>query len=285
MRIWIPGGKGLVGAALKKICRSAKIDHVATGREEVDITSPQQIKEFLHKQKSPITHIINCAAYTQVDQAEQEPEQAYLVNAKGPENLGHAARLHHLKIVHLSSDYVFGIYGDRPFTENDPCQPASTYAKTKHEGENRLLDAAPQAAILRTSWVFGKGGKNFVSALLEKIKTAEAIYVTTDQKNRATYVNDLADTLLNLASYCGIFHFANQGETSRFEMAQKMWQLLQERGIPIACKNVIGVDSSSFPQIARRPTYSALDTKKIEKLLGVPPRRWESALKEFIGEI
>lgn len=283
MKIWITGAQGLVGSALKKICKSERIDHVTTGRDLVDITSSQQIKKFLRSPEGvSITHVINCAAYTNVDQAEQNAEEAYLVNAKAPENLGHIAHTHDLQIVHLSTDYVFGITGHHPFKENDPCAPASVYAKTKLEGENRLLEAFPQACIVRTSWVFGQGGKNFVSALLDKIRKEEAIYVTTDQKNRATYVQDLAQALLTLAGQSGIFHFANRGEASRFEIAQKMVQYVKDKGGDIACKEVIGVTSSAFSQIAKRPLYSALDTNKIETMIGIQPRSWEDALQEFI---
>jgi dTDP-4-dehydrorhamnose reductase len=283
MKIWITGGRGFVGNALKKVCRAEEIDCITTGRDLVDITSPQQIKRFLRSpQGAGITHVINCAAYTNVDLAEQDVEEAFLVNAKAPEYLGHIAHTHDLQMIHLSTDYVFGTDGKQPFKETDRCDPASVYAKTKLEGESRLLEAFPQACIVRTSWVFGPGGKNFVSAFLDKIQREEAVYAVTDQKNRATYVHDLAQTLLALAGQSGIFHFANQGETSRFEIAQKMVQFVKDRGMNIACKEVIGVESSAFPQIAKRPVYSALDTCKIEALLGLTPRPWEEALKEFI---
>jgi dTDP-4-dehydrorhamnose reductase len=283
MKLWITGAQGLVATALQNLCGQQAIAHVATSKEQVDIASPQQVKKFLHSQEGlTITHIVNCAAYTNVDQAEKEPEKAHRANVLGPENLGTIASHHDLKLLHLSSDYVFGIEGSRPFTESDHCRPASVYAKTKYEGEQRLLEAYPQACILRTSWVFGKGGKNFVSALLDKIQKEEKIYVVHDQRNRMTYVADLADAILSLLCHSGVFHFANQGETSRFEVAQAMIQNVQERGLPVACREIIPVEASTFPQLAHRPTYSALDTAKIERMLGMMPRPWDSALKEFI---
>lgn len=283
MKVWITGGKGFVGSALKKVCQAEEIDFIMTGRDIVDLTSPQQIKRFLRSPEgTDITHIINCAAYTNVDQAELDVEEAYLVNAKAPENLGHIAHDRDLKVIHLSTDYVFGTNGTEPFKETDPGSPAGVYAKTKFEGENRLLEAFPQACIVRTSWVFGQGGKNFVSVFLDKIKNEEALYAVIDQKNRATYVQDLAEVLLALAGQSGIFHFANHGETSRFEIAQKMVQLMKDKGVNIACEEVIGVESSAFPQIAKRPIYSALDTSKIETMLGLKPRSWEEAIQEFI---
>lgn len=286
MKLWITGSQGLVGTSLRNRCSKELIDFVATSRQQVDISSLKHIKDFLHSPEGKdVTHIINCAAYTNVDQAEKEHDTAHQINALGPENLGTVAQSFDLKILHLSSDYVFGISGDRPFTETDSCQPASIYARTKYEGEQRLLDAFSQACILRTSWVFGQGGKNFVSSILDKIQKEEKLYVVSDQRNRLTYVDDLAQAILSLLCHSGIFHFANQGETSRFEVAQQMIQTAQDRGLPVACREVFAVDSSAFPQLAKRPLYSALDTTKIENLLGISPRPWETAIKDFIHAI
>ena len=286
MKLWITGAKGLVGTALQNLCKKEEIAFTATSREDLDISSLKHIKDFLHSPAGKgVTHIINCAAYTNVDQAEKEPELAHQINALGPENLGTVAHHLDLKLIHLSSDYVFGIAGSKPFIETDVCQPASTYARTKYEGEQRLLEAYPQACVLRTSWVFGKGGKNFVSSIFDKIQKEEKIYVVSDQRNRLTYVHDLTQAILSLLCHSGVFHFANQGETSRFEVAQQMIQTAQDRGLPVTCREVFAVDSSAFPQLAQRPHYSALDTTKIEQLLGISPRSWETTIKEFIHAI
>jgi dTDP-4-dehydrorhamnose reductase len=283
MKLWITGCQGLVGTALQNLCTQEQIEFAATSRHEVDISSLKHIKDFLHSPAGKdVTHIINCAAYTNVDQAEQEPDQARQINALGPENLGTVAHHFDLKILHLSSDYVFGLTGERPFTETDVCRPEGMYAVTKYEGEQRLLDAFPQACILRTSWVFGKGGKNFVSSILDKIQKEEKLYVVSDQKNRLTYAQDLAQTILSLLCHSGIFHFANHGETSRFEVAQQMIQTAQSKGLSVACREVFAVDSSAFPQLAKRPLYSALDTTKIENLLGISPRPWKITIEDFI---
>jgi dTDP-4-dehydrorhamnose reductase len=286
MKLWITGSQGLVGTALQNRCKNEQIDCIATSRQEIDISSLKHIKDFLHSSDGKnITHIINCAAYTNVDQAEKEPELAHQINALGPENLGTVAHHFDLKMVHLSSDYVFGLAGNKPFTETDACQPASIYAQTKYEGEQRLLDVYPQACILRTSWVFGKGGKNFVSSILDKIQKEEKIYVVSDQRNRLTYVHDLTQAILSMLCHSGVFHFANHGETSRFEVAQQMLQNVQDLGLQVACREICAVNSSAYPQIAKRPIYSALDTTKIENLLGIAPRSWETTLKEFIHAI
>lgn len=286
MKLWITGSHGLVGGALQQLCQKQGVPYVATSRKQLDISSLQHVKKFLKTiDGSGVTHIVNCAAYTNVDQAEKEPTVAHRVNAMGPENLATVAHLHEIHLLHLSTDYVFGSGAHHPFSETDPCTPANVYAKTKYEGEQRLLETYPQACVLRTSWVFGEGGKNFISSLLDKIQKEEKIYVSSDQRNRLTYVTDLVEVLLSLLCHSGIFHFANQGEASRFEVAQKMLKDLQGKGVALNCREIIPTDSSTFSQVAKRPSYSALDTTKIEALLGKSPRPWQEALKEFLDAL
>ena len=189
---------------------------------------------------------------------------------------------HHLRLVHLSTDYVFDAKGPTLLQENEVCTPASVYAKTKYEGEIRLLEQFPHACIIRTSWVFGKGGKNFVSSLWEKLHKEEKLTVVTDQQSRLTYAQDLAEAILSLLCHEGIYHFANQGVVSRFEIANHMKTLLQEKGTSLACREIAPVSKTIFQTVAARPQFSALDTQKIERVLGNAPRSWQEALKEYI---
>jgi dTDP-4-dehydrorhamnose reductase len=281
MKLWITGANGFVAKAVQNLCRHQQIPYVATTHHDLDITSLQHIKKFLKTQEAEgITHILNCAAYTHVDQAEKEPDLAHLVNAMGPENLAKIAHEHDLKFLHLSTDYVFGTTKTSPFLETDPCDPLNIYGKTKYEGEQRVLQVYPQACIVRTSWVFGSGGKNFIPTLFEKFQKEEKIFVNQTQRNRLTYVTDLAEALMALLCHAGVFHFANQGIATRFEIAQAMLQELQARGIKVVCRELIPADHATFTQLAPRPIYSVLDTHKIESILGVL-RPWQTALREF----
>jgi len=284
MKIWITGGQGLVGTALQKLCRKDHIPFVATGHGDVDISSLANVKEFFHSNPS-ITHIINCAAYTRVDEAENQAEEAFKANTLGPENLGKLARHEGLKLIHVSTDYVFDVENPSPLLETAPYQPCSIYGKTKKEGEERLLTEFPHACIVRTSWVFGSGGKNFISSLLNKLQQEKAISVVHDQVNRLTYAHDLASVLLALLCHEGIFHFANHGVVSRYDVALKMRQFLQENGKNLACDEISKVPASTFPTKAPRPRFSVLDTQKIEKIVGIKPRNWQEDLKEYIDEI
>lgn len=281
MKIWITGAHGMVGQALQKLCKEKHIAFIPTGRE-VDISSLPTVKYFFHSH-TDITHIINCAAYTKVDDAENEAVQAFKANTLGPENLGRLAHREKLKLVHLSTDYVFDSETPSPHPETAPYNASSVYAKTKQEGEERLLTECPHACIVRTSWVFGTGGKNFISSLLDKLQTEKSISVVHDQLNRLTYSRDLATTLLDLLCHEGIFHFANHGVASRYEVALAMRELLQKQGKNVPCTDILQVPAAAYSSRAPRPRFSVLDTQKIENMVGISPRRWQDALKEYLN--
>lgn len=268
MKIWILGKNGLLGKALVKECQNRHLDFVATSQDQVDITELKQLTEFGEKQE--ITHIINCAAYTAVDLAEKEQDIAYRINAEGPENLGIVGRKLATRVLHISTDYVFDGENDQPYNENDICEPLNVYGMSKWVGENRLLNQLSTSCVVRTSWLFGKGGKNFISTILSKKN--EQIRAVSDQKSRLTYVDDLVEALLKLLCHSGVYHFANSGEVSRFEIASAI------------CENVTAVSSREFILPAKRPNYSVLATNKIESVLGKAPRTWKEAICHMLNE-
>jgi dTDP-4-dehydrorhamnose reductase len=285
MKLWITGSKGFLGAALCVLCKERHVAFVGTSKEEADITNLEHLKKFLEKQRG-VTHIINCAAFTDVDGAEKNKEHAALVNALGPKNIGLVAKDIGANVIHISTDYVFDGSLKRPYTELDPCCPAhNVYAKTKWEGEKNLLEVCPSACIIRSSWLFGKGGKNFISSVFQKMQEVSFLKVISDQLGRPTFVEDLASIILELLSHSGIYHFANEGEVSRFEIAQEILKKASELHIPLMCKEIIPTLSEAFPTPAKRPSYSVLNTKKIESLLGKPPREWTQALNEYLCAI
>jgi dTDP-4-dehydrorhamnose reductase len=280
MKVWIVGSQGLVGSTLHQLCREKKIACVATSKQEADVSD----LEALRRKAAEIepTHIVNCAAYTDVDGAENNFDAAYLVNTFGAENLGLLAKEFHCKLVHLSTDYVFDGEKREPYLEQDECRPLGVYAKSKHEGELRLLEVCPKACVIRSSWLFGVKGKNFISSMLSIMQKTEVVKVVADQKGRPTYCRDLAEAVLDLLCHSGIFHFANDGELSRFEMAQDIYTEARALGIEMVCRSIVPVPSSEFPTRAKRPIYSVLHTGKVERVLGVRPRTWNETLKEYL---
>jgi dTDP-4-dehydrorhamnose reductase len=227
------------------------------------------------------THIINCAAYTHVDQAEKNPEIAFLVNATGAFFVAKVAKFINAHLMHISTDYVFSGDQQAPYCEEDTPCPLNMYGASKLEGENLVLDIHPSACILRTSWVFGAKGKNFISSLLPLLQNQEEIDVVQDQWGCLTYCYDLASIILHLSLIRekGMYHFVNQGVCSRFDIAKELFEKLQDR---IFCKKIVPTSASNYVNMAKRPRFNVLGTQKISKKLNKTPRHWKEALGEFL---
>lgn len=276
---WITGSQGLLGSALTAKCKAALHEtHLKTGRE-VDISDRAAVLAFVRKNPK-ITHIVNCAAFSQVDAAESCREEAYKANVLGPENLALAAKEIGAKLIHISTDYVFSGKIRRPLTEEDPVGPSSYYGKTKLEGEEKALEHS--ACVIRTSWIFGSGGKNFVSKLLKMLQSQKEIRLTDDQYGRFTYAPDLADAILLMLDKSGLYQFANAGISTKYEFGLAMREEAFLMGYPIMAESIIPVPGVFFPAPCERPAFSALDTTKIEAFMTI--RHWREPLKDFLCE-
>lgn len=276
--LWITGGKGLLGSALSERCLASSFPAIITGKE-VDITDLRALHSFL-KENSGITHIVNCAAFSQVDAAETFREDAYRVNVIGAENLAFVAGEMGIKLIHISTDYVFSGKEKRLYRETDPTDPCGYYGVTKLEGERRVL--LHSFCVIRTSWIFGKVGlgKNFVSKLLGMLQSEKKIHLTDDQWGRFTYAPDLAEVIFQMLDQQGLFQFANAGVASRYEFGLAMREEALSLGFPLVTEEIIGVPGASFPTACIRPSYSALDTTKIEQFVALRP--WQAALRDFL---
>jgi dTDP-4-dehydrorhamnose reductase len=270
--LWITGAKGLLGSSLQKKCKAA----LQTGKE-VDISEMGQVEAFL-KSHPEITHIVNCAAYSQVDAAEKEREAAYRANALGPENLAIGAQKKGIKLIHISTDYVFPGTGNSPLKEEDPTAPCNYYGVSKLEGEQKAL--AHSALVIRTSGIFGSGGKNFVSKLFDLLQSQEEIRLTQDQWGRFTYAPDLAETILQMRDQKGLYQYANSGVASKYQFAVAMREEALRMGFPVMTESILA--TSNFISPCKRPLYSAFDTSKIERFVTIRP--WQEALREFLCE-
>lgn len=278
MALWLLGAKGLVGSALKSV-----ISCVTSGHE-VDIGDLAALRRFA-KQNPGITHIVNAAAFTQVDLAEEKRDEAFTANAIGPENLGLVAKELGADLLHLSTDYVFSGEGNHLWKETDPTEPVNYYGKTKLEGERRLLAVCPDCTICRVSWVFGQGGKSFVSKLFQNLQTQNEMRIVCDQWSRYTYAPDLSLVILQLLGQSGIYQFANAGITTKYEFALAMRDKMEELGLKVVTQKIIPVSGQEFPAPAVRPLHTPFDTAKIEETLGLTPRPWKEALHEYLERI
>jgi len=278
MKIWILGAGGMLGKTLQNFLIDKGIRFVASSKEEADITSFLQLEALCAEIKP--THIFNCAAFTAVDRAESEFDLAMKINGQAPGILGKLAKKQGARLIHVSTDYVFSGSEHIPFKEEDEKNPINAYGRSKLEGEKSLLKEMPTACIVRTSWVYGAGGKNFISSIVGLLQTKETLQVASDQVGRPTYVIDLAQALWELKDASGIYHFASSGQASRFEIAKSVLSYMKENNIKVACKEVLPVSASLFSTPAPRPSYSVLDTSKYQGQYKTP-RHWKETLKEL----
>jgi dTDP-4-dehydrorhamnose reductase len=279
----VTGGKGQLGQCFQAVAKSfPEIELFFADRKEVDLRKPQKLADY--HQNTPFDGIINCAAYTAVDQAESEGEKAFAVNGQGVKNLVAFCEQHQLKLVHFSTDYVFDGTLENPYIETDLPHPLSVYGKSKYEGEQHIQEANFPHTSLRISWLFSPFGHNFVQTIRSLCQTKEEIKVVNDQWGRPTYGLDVAQTVLEQLSNPHFFeyscyHFANQGVTSWFEWAQEISK--QTTG---ECK-VVPCTTAEYPTPAKRPQYAVLDTTRIEKHLSLTPASWQEALERCLKKM
>lgn len=273
----------MLGSVLLKHCERNGIEVIGTSRLEADVCDAGQLEKIALSARP--THIVNCAAYTDVDGAEADSEAAFAVNCEGAANVAAVARKVRARLVHISTDYVFDGRGTRPYREEDACGPVNVYGKSKWEGEKRVLETAPGGCVLRTSWLFGSKGKNFISSLLGRFRQVEELQVVSDQWGKPTYCEDLVKAVMSLLDVGGIVHFANEGGSSRYQIALNLLEVVKKRGLDVKCRKITPVSSAQFPTPAPRPTYSVLDTGKYYSLTAIQPRPWFEAASEFIDEI
>ena len=279
-KIWICGASGMLGSHFTRVLTERQIPFVANDYQQMNITQLDPVSDFVRIQK--ITHIINCAAYTQVDKAETEQKLAYLVNAIGPHNLGIAGRRHGACVIHFSTDYVFDGRSRKPYTEDDACTPINDYGISKWMGEYKLLNEHKKSCVIRTSWLYGFPGKNFVETMLRLMQEREVVQVVSDQMGRPTYCEDLVEATLELLDEEGVFHFANAFETSWYHFAKEIYEQAKRLNYSLIAQKIEPIATHQYPTPAKRPAYSTLSTKKVEQKLGRVPRPWQEALQDYL---
>ena len=288
--IWIIGNAGMLGTELVELCNKQGLSYVGTDRE-VSILEPLALESFLaslvDKGQKP-DWIINCAAYTAVDKAEDEPERCYALNAQGPQNIGRVAQAFGVRVLHISTDYVFAGDGTKPYQEDDPIAPQSVYGKTKAEGEALLLQESIDAVIVRTAWLYGRYGPNFVLTMLKLMNSRDSVGVVADQKGSPTWARDLAATILTIVGMSrarvGIYHFTDEGEISWYEFAKEIYAQGRELGLIGHECDIRPLMTAEYPTKAKRPAYSVLSKEKIKNTFGVSVPQWQESLSRYLEE-
>jgi dTDP-4-dehydrorhamnose reductase len=282
--IWLIGSNGMLGHELDALLRKNSLNYVTSGRE-VDIADPDALRAFATGK--PISWIINCSAYTAVDKAESEPEAAFRVNAAGPQNIAEISRDLGAKLVHISTDYVFD--GTKPgaYVETDIANPLGVYGKSKFQGEVNIAQTFDRYFIVRTAWLYGKHGNNFVHTMRRLFNERDEVRVVGDQWGSPTLAPDLAAAVLQIvrldSDAYGIYHFTNEGRITWHDFACEIYRLARARGL-VREVAVRKISSSEYPVRTPRPANSYLSKQKISAAFGIEPRKWDVALDDYLAD-
>ncbi len=277
MRILVTGARGMLGT---DVCEALAKEHDVTGVDvqEADITIPEEIGTLIKRVAPQVT--VHCAAYTEVDKSESNKETAFLVNGEGTRNVALGSREVGASVVFMSTDYVFDGRSDRPYKETDPPSPLGVYGASKLAGEKALQECLPAHFIIRTSWLFGLHGRNFVDTILRLGQDRQTLEVVSDQVGSPTFTRDLSLALSEVvkSDKFGTYHVSNGGSCSWYSFAQEIlraWGNTRVRVLP--------VDSKKSGRAAARPAMSVLDTSLFSSTFGFEMRHWEEGLADYLA--
>ena len=287
MNILITGSNGQLGSEIRELSASYKaVNFIFKDLPDLDICNFDEFQNFIIKNN--ITAVINCAAYTAVDKAEEDAVIAEKVNSNGVLNLVNALQTVNGKLIHISTDYVFDGNHFLPYKESDPVSPIGVYGETKRAGELTALNSAIDAIVIRTSWLYSSYGNNFVKTMLRLGNEKENLGVIFDQVGTPTYARDLAKTCLEILTVVNsvkmskngnIYHYSNEGVASWYDFAISIMELGGEN-----CK-VKPIQTKDYPTLAKRPQYSVLNKSKIKKDFKIEIPYWRDSLKDCIEKI
>ncbi len=282
LKLLITGANGQLGQSFQQeVPNYPDCSAVFFDKSQLDICEPLQIKKVVSEVKADL--IINCAAYTSVDEAENNQLLAQKINEKGPGHLGKIAAEFNIPVIHFSSDYVYHNQSNKPITESDPTNPLGIYAQTKLAGEKQLLHHQPHSYILRTSWVFSPFGKNFLKSMVHYAKQKNVMRVVSDQIGAPTYAPFMARDVIQMAhqiksnpnkfeSVAGIYNYCPEGVCSWYDFAYFIFKYLN------VSTELIAIPSEAYPTPVSRPPFSVMNTQKIKSTFGLKLRHWDEGL-------
>ncbi|KFJ42682.1 dTDP-4-dehydrorhamnose reductase [Francisella philomiragia] len=288
MKVLVTGSNGQLGSELKELVSNSKLEiqnhtFIFADSKLLDITDHQAVKKFIVDNNIKV--IINCAAYTAVDKAESDNEMADKINHLAVANMAKIAKKNDIKLIHISTDYVFNGQNYKPYIETDITNPQGVYGKTKLDGELAIKSINPKnSIIIRTSWVYSSFGNNFVKTMLRLGKEKESLGVIFDQVGTPTYARDLAKAILNILpkiqhSTFNIYNYSNEGVTSWYDFAKEIMSQAN-----LDCK-VNPIETVDYPTPAKRPHYSVLNKSKIKKDFGIEIPHWKDSLSDCLRKL
>ncbi|OBU27842.1 dTDP-4-dehydrorhamnose reductase [Photobacterium kishitanii] len=290
VKVLITGSNGQVGSCLvKQLQTCPNIEMLAADRNDLDVTSQSDVIKTVNTFKPDI--IINAAAHTAVDKAETEIELSYAINRDGPLYLAQAAESINAVLLHISTDYVFSGDKEGLYSEIDPVSPQGVYGQSKLAGEEAVIDTCSRHIILRTAWVFGEEGNNFVKTMLRLAKQRDSLGIVADQFGGPTYAGDIATALIKIAKTIfdskntfnnyGVYHFSGMPHVSWYDFAQVIFDKAVGQNVLMRSPNIKRIKTEEYPTPAKRPVNSRLDMKKITTVFDIPASDWQSALNNL----
>lgn len=287
--VWVIGNRGMLGSQVCRTLSENKIDFLGTD-SDVSILDAAELEGFAGGKN--ITFIVNCAAYTAVDKAESEAEKARALNADGPRNIARLAKRLGVPFIHISTDYVFDGSGSTPLTEDMIIAPLGVYGVTKAEGERAVAGETDDFYILRTAWLYGWSGKNFVYTMIRAMNSRDSVKVVSDQRGTPTNCVTLAGVILKIIEKRavgesvpnGIYHVTDLGETTWFDFAKEIFSQGLEKGLVTNKTCAVNpCTTEEYPTPAKRPAYSVLDKTKVQETLGIKLPEWRESLKLYFN--
>jgi dTDP-4-dehydrorhamnose reductase len=288
MRILVTGCNGQVGFLLKKMLTN-KVELLALTRQELDITNENLVNETVSNFRPNV--VINAAAYTAVDKAEKEEKLAFAINSVGPGYLAKAASKVNASIIHISTDYVFEGNKSGQYLETDLVNPQGVYGKSKLSGEIAVSKSCRKHIILRTAWVFGEHGHNFVKTMLRLGKERGALSIVSDQFGGPTYAGDIAKAIIEIVNKIdtckkikwGVYHYSGIPQVSWYDFSENIFAKAKQKGLIENIPKLTAITTKEFSRTAQRPANSKLNCKAIEAEFGIMPSNWEAELKNIIN--
>ncbi|MDH5631304.1 MAG: dTDP-4-dehydrorhamnose reductase [Gammaproteobacteria bacterium] len=285
MKVLVTGANGQLGKEILLMLQASGEDVIGVTRDDIDFSKPDEVAKKIAKHKAD--WVINCAAYTQVDKAEEEKELAFLVNRDSAKAVAEGVSKYGGRLLHVSTDFIFDGTQSHPYSENNIANPLGVYGQSKWEGEQAVCAVLPSAVILRTAWVYGMHGNNFVKTMLRLAAEREELRVVDDQIGTPSWTKDIASTILMLIkkNASGIYNFTNEGVASWYDFATAIIEEATQLGLPCKTKSIHPITSEDYPTPAKRPHFSVLSKKKIRNMLDEPVRNWREGLVMMMKEI
>jgi len=282
MKYLVTGANGQLGRETVLALQAAGEDVTGIGREGVDFSKPGTVAAAIRGYQAD--WVINCAAYTQVDRAEEEPDLAFCINRDSAGEVAKGVASYGGRLLHVSTDYVFNGEQSHPYREEDTPAPINVYGQSKWEGEQAVQQALPNALILRTAWVYGAHGNNFVKTILRLAQEREELRVVDDQIGTPTWTVDIAkatQTLMNNDA-SGIYHFTNEGVASWYDFSVEIVSIAKEIGLPTKVERIVPISTKEYPTAARRANCAVLSKEKIRCKLAYQVPHWEVSLRVYM---